>query len=86
MNQPIKTCATCAFSIAAQDADGKINFQARVCRKNPPTPVVVPTPNGPGMRNLWPIMSTGDYCFSHAAAEFEVPLPGEHRPEQEKPQ
>lgn len=58
-------CGNCRFSIVSQDQNGKINFRQRVCKKNPPTPILITTPQGILQNNMWPSLAATDRCFSH---------------------
>ncbi len=78
-----QTCGNCRFSLPATDGKGKINFGSRFCRRNPPSVVMMPTPQGPQFVSAWPIMGAGDHCFSHELAAYELPLPGENKPQGE---
>lgn len=68
------------FSLPATDHSGKITFQMRFCRKNPPGVVMVPTPQGPTYPAMWPTLGAGDHCFSWQGGPTEFALPGEVKP------
>lgn len=78
-----QTCGNCRFSLPATDNHGKINFQSRFCRRNPPSVVMMPTQQGPQFVSAWPVMGAGDHCFSWEGLVFEQPLPGENKPQGE---
>lgn len=74
----ITTCGTCRFSAPALDANRKINFTQRLCKFMPPTPMLIPNPNGGlGMQSVWPIMDTGQNCGQWQEVRAEPLLPGE---------
>lgn len=76
-------CGNCRFSRAAVDPQGKIDFKRRFCRWGPPTPILLPTPQGPQINNLWPTLWTTDVCGRHESTAAELVLPGENKPEAE---
>lgn len=80
----IQTCGTCRFSVPAMGQDGKINFTSRVCRRFPPVPMMIPTPQGISMQFVWPQLDTSKNCGEwQGSGVIEMPLPGERKPEAE---
>lgn len=71
-------CGTCRFSSPARADDGKINFQARICRRREPQGVIVPDQRGmPSLRYLWPVLGTMDWCGEFQPNGSAALLPGE---------
>jgi hypothetical protein len=73
-------CANCLSSTPALDGKGKIDFTKRVCKHNPPLPMLVPNgAGGAGMDFFWPILGNAQWCRKHEprAVVIEQPLPGE---------
>lgn len=79
------TCGNCRFSVPARGPKGEIDFKTRWCRRNPPTPIIVPGPQGPVVKALWPTLHVTDACFSHEFPDNVSFLPGERRLEAPKP-
>jgi hypothetical protein len=78
------TCGTCKFSTPGTDNAGKLNFTQRFCRWGPPIPMMLPGPQGPVFKAIWPTLSPADGCWRHEyPVQSEPLLLGEHKAQAE---
>ena len=60
------TCMSCRYSEPPRDANGKVVIGqangARMCKRFPPTPMLVPVQSGVGVQYVWPMMGLMDSC------------------------
>lgn len=52
-----EACKHVSFSRPANSIQSQL-----ICRRLPPVPVVVMTPNGPGMSSVQPVVTPDTYC------------------------
>jgi hypothetical protein len=64
-NEKKLSCQGCRFCITIEN--GIIGEWKGECRKNPPTPALIPTQRGIAVNTLFPPVSGGCYCFSFEA-------------------
>jgi hypothetical protein len=67
------TCMTCKYSEPPKSADGKVVLGqgVRVCKRNPPVPILVPVQNGVSMQSVYPMVGLTDECGEFRAHEDE---------------
>ena len=71
------TCGSCKYSIPAKKSDGTIDFRQRFCRRFPPTPIMMPTAQGPTIQFILPTLDVNATCWEFMDQGAEVLLPGE---------
>jgi hypothetical protein len=73
---------TCKFSETPRDEQGKfvIGAQVRVCKRMPPTPILIPRGPNLSLESAWPVLPLTGHCFEFAvneqAANVVEPNPG----------
>lgn len=76
-------CGTCRHAAIAKGNDGKMNFSFKVCKRFPPTPLIMPGPPPVGfqIQPIFPVVSASEHCGEWAERTGVVRLPGEDRPD-----
>lgn len=72
------SCGACRFGAMAKDAEGKIVFHQKVCKRYPPTLMMIPTQTGVNIQALQPMMEVANWCGEFQPMAGMVDLPGEH--------
>jgi hypothetical protein len=58
-------CSRCLFHVEG-DLDPNTLKRPIMCKKNPPSLVMLPTQNGMALAAMWPVMQPDAWCYSFA--------------------
>ncbi len=72
----IGDCLSCKFSEFQADQTGRINFNAKICKRFPPSPIAIPTPHGIQIVAAFPPANKGVRCHEFATASSDVIIEG----------
>ncbi len=57
-----RSCETCAFHESRFAPPPSIE-RLNICRRNPPTPVMIQTPQGAGQMSVFPMVTAESWCY-----------------------
>lgn len=65
-------CLSCSFTEPVVLPGGAIDFSRKVCRRFPPTPIPVMTPQGQQLGIAQPTVGKGVWCWEHPVMKAKM--------------